>query len=133
MHNQPIETSHRFSSLSTFPRGLTCLSAGLFFVLLLCGMGSPDSPAHPHGPLGAKAKRGEAVFQQHCISCHNKKLGDTMPFGPPNLNSIFRGPSPLTTKQAKDIVVHGKGTMPAWGAVLTLNDVDDVVAYLKTW
>jgi mono/diheme cytochrome c family protein len=37
----------------------------------------------------------------------------------------------MTTKEAGDIVVHGKGTMPGWGAVLTHSDVDDVVAYLK--
>lgn len=54
-----------------------------------------------------------------------------MPFGPPNLNGIFRGPSPMTTKEAEDTVVRGKGTMPGWGAVLSHSDVDDVVAYLK--
>lgn len=132
MHNQPIETTHRLSSLSTFPRGLRWLIASLFPVLLLCCMDIPDSPAQSHGPLGAKAKRGEIVFQQHCINCHNKQPGDTMPFGPPNLHGIFSGPSALTTKQAEDVVVRGKGTMPGWGTVLMHSDIDDVVAYLRT-
>ena len=132
MHSQPVETTHRLSSLSTFPRGLSWLIAGLFPILLLCGMDSPGSPAQSRGPLGAKAKRGETVFQQHCISCHNKQPGDTMPFGPPNLNGIFRGPSALTTKQVEEVVVQGKGTMPGWGTVLARSDIDDLVAFLKT-
>ena len=73
------------------------------------------------------------MFQQRCISCHNKQPGDTAPFGPPNLYGIFRGPSPLTAKQVEEIVAHGKGTMPAWGAVLTHSDIDALVAYMKTW
>ena len=131
MHNQPIETPRRLSWFSTFSRGLSWFAAGLFLILLPCGMGSPKPPAQRHSPLGTNAKRGKALFQQYCMNCHNKQPGDTMPFGPPNLNGIFRGPSPMTTKEAEDTVVRGKGTMPGWGAVLSHSDVDDVVAYLK--
>jgi mono/diheme cytochrome c family protein len=82
--------------------------------------------------LSGRAKQGQAVFRQRCASCHNKQPGDTSPFGPPNLNGIFRGPSHLTTKQAVDIIEKGKSPMPAFGDVLTRSDVDDVIAYLRT-
>jgi hypothetical protein len=54
-----------------------------------------------------------------------------MPFGPRNLHDIFRGPSAITTKQAEEIITHGKASMPAWGAVLTHSDIDAVIDYLK--
>jgi mono/diheme cytochrome c family protein len=82
--------------------------------------------------LSGRAKQGAAIFQQRCVACHNKQPGDTSPFGPPNLNGIFKGPSSLTTKQAVTIIEKGKTPMPAFGTVLTRTDVDDLIAYLKT-
>jgi len=82
--------------------------------------------------LSGRAKQGQTIFQERCASCHNKQPGDTSPFGPPNLNGIFRGPSHLTTKQAVDIIENGKSPMPAFGGVLTRSDVDDLIAYLRT-
>lgn len=92
----------------------------------------PAFAARPSQQLSARAKHGEEIFQQRCVVCHNKQPGDTTPFGPPNLNGIFRGPSALTTKQASTIITEGKGTMPAWGKILTPTDIEDVIAYLKT-
>lgn len=100
---------------------------------LLCGMDIHSSSAQPHGTLATKAKRGVTVFEQHCIAYRNKQPGNTAPFGPPNLNGIFPSPSLLTTKQAEGIIAIGKVATPAWGAVLTQSDIDDMVAYLKTW
>jgi len=93
---------------------------------------SPAFAAKPSQQLSARAKHGEEIFQQRCVVCHNKQPGDTTPFGPPNLNGIFRGPSAITTKQASTIITDGKGTMPAWGKILTPTDIEDVIAYLKT-
>jgi len=89
-------------------------------------------PATAADTLTGRAKQGQAIFQQRCVSCHNKQPGDTSPFGPPNLNGIFKGPSRITTKQAADIIEKGKSPMPAFGTVLTHSDVDDLIAYLRT-
>lgn len=89
-------------------------------------------PAGAADAMGAQAKRGEVVFRARCINCHNKQPGDTTPFGPPNLNGIFRGPNAVSTRDAEDIIVNGKGQMPGWGKMLTRGDIDDVMAYLKT-
>lgn len=79
----------------------------------------------------ARAKQGEVIFKDKCVSCHNKQPGDTTPFGPPNLNGIFKGPTPLSTKKAEDVITNGTTTMPGWGKVLTKDEIGDVIAYLK--
>jgi mono/diheme cytochrome c family protein len=84
-----------------------------------------DSPS-------TRAKRGDAIFHQRCITCHNKQPDDTSPFGPPNLHGIFRGSSAITPRQATEIISKGKGTMPAFSTMLTKSDIDDLIAYLRT-
>lgn len=78
-------------------------------------------------------KHGESIFTTRCIVCHNKKPGDNAPFGPPNLYHVFGAKPPLlTTVQAEQIIIHGKGQMPAWGTALTTTDIRDVINYLRT-
>lgn len=116
-----------------FPRQkVLWLAASLFAVVLLCVTELRGSSPATDETVGVQAKQGEAIFQHRCIICHNKQPGDTSPFGPPNLHGIFRGQSPLSTKDAEIIITNGKGQMPAWGKVLTKSDISDVIAYLKT-
>jgi mono/diheme cytochrome c family protein len=113
-------------------RRLGWLAVAMLPVLLLSVTSLRASSAADDENLSPAARRGEGIFKQRCIVCHNKQPGDTTPFGPPNLNGIFRGPNPVTTKEATDIIVNGKTTMPGWGKILTKGDVDDLIAYLKT-
>jgi mono/diheme cytochrome c family protein len=96
-------------------------------------VGFADTPAKP--VMNAKAKRGSALFQQNCVSCHNKQPGDTTPFGPPNLHGIFSSKSmvtpPVTPAQATDIIKKGIAPMPAFGSILTDAQISDLIAYLK--
>ncbi len=114
------------------------------FVLGMCGLlaagaiistsltGYADAPEKP---MNAKAKRGSAIFQQNCVSCHNKQPGDTTPFGPPNLHGIFSSKSmvnpPVTPAKATDIIKKGIAPMPAFGSILTDAQISDLIAYLK--
>lgn len=101
--------------------------------ILICGAAFPGSAAQPASvAMSPRAKHGETIFEQRCIVCHNKQPGDTTPFGPPNLNGIFRRQPPLSVKEAVTIIDNGKGTMPGWSNVLTREEIGDVVAYLKT-
>lgn len=90
------------------------------------------SPAMAAESSSARVKQGETIFKEKCVGCHNKQPGDTTPFGPPNLNGIFKGPTPLSTKKAEDVITNGTTTMPGWGKVLTKDDIGNVIAYLKT-
>ena len=85
--------------------------------------------------MNAKAKRGAAIFQQNCVSCHNKQPNDSTPFGPPNLHGIFSS-KPMVTPaitpvQATDVIKNGKAPMPAFGSILTEAQISDLLAYLK--
>lgn len=109
----------------------TLVTAGAIMATNLIGFaGTATAPV-----MNAKAKRGAAVFQQNCVSCHNKQPGDTTPFGPPNLHGIFSGKPlvtpPVTPAQATDIIKKGKAPMPAFGSVLTEAQIRDLIAYLK--
>jgi mono/diheme cytochrome c family protein len=85
--------------------------------------------------MNAKAKRGAAIFQQNCVSCHNKQPNDSTPFGPPNLHGIFSSKPmvtpPITPAQATETIKNGKAPMPAFGSILTEAQISDLLAYLK--
>ena len=85
--------------------------------------------------MNAKAKRGAAIFQQNCVSCHNKQPDDATPFGPPNLHGIFGSNSKvhpaITPAQAEEFIKKGAAPMPAFGSILTEAQINDLIAYLK--
>jgi mono/diheme cytochrome c family protein len=87
--------------------------------------------------MNAKAKRGAAVFQQNCVSCHNKQPDDSTPFGPPNLHGIFSSKPmvtpPITQAQAIETIKNGKAPMPAFSSILTEAQINDLIAYLKVY
>jgi mono/diheme cytochrome c family protein len=109
----------------------TVVTAGAIMATTLIGFA--DTAAPP--VMNAKAKRGAAIFQQNCVSCHNKQPGDTTPFGPPNLHGIFSSKPlvtpPVTPAQATDTIKKGKAPMPAFAGVLTDAQISDLIAYLK--
>jgi mono/diheme cytochrome c family protein len=112
------------------------IGRGLFGVGILIAAGALIGFADTAKPvMNAKAKRGSAIFQQNCVSCHNKQPGDTTPFGPPNLHGIFSSKSmvspPITPAQAQETIKKGLPPMPAFGSILTEGQISDVIAYLK--
>ncbi|MBT9330773.1 c-type cytochrome [Paracidobacterium acidisoli] len=104
------------------------VSAGMILLASTTGFAAAGSGEPAGGPA---AKRGDAIFHQRCVTCHNKEPGNTSPFGPPNLHGIFRD-KVLTPPQAESIIRQGKGGMPTFGKILTPSQISDVVAYLKT-
>jgi mono/diheme cytochrome c family protein len=100
--------------------------AGVIALVSTAGLSSASAAAGDAG-----AKRGDAVFHAHCITCHNKQVGDTSPFGPPNLHGVFKQ-GVVTPAQAQTIITQGKGAMPSFAKTLTPAEIHDVIAYLKT-
>jgi mono/diheme cytochrome c family protein len=108
----------------------TLVTAGAIMATTLIGF----ADTAPAPAMNAKAKRGAAIFQQNCVSCHNKQPGDTTPFGPPNLHGIFGSKPlapPVTPAQATDTIKKGKAPMPAFGGILSDAQISDLIAYLK--
>lgn len=76
------------------------------------------------------ARHGDEIFHQRCATCHNQAPGDALPFGPPNLYTVFRQRT-ISSQQAETIILDGKGSMPPFRSVLSKGDIRCVIAYLK--
>jgi cytochrome c len=105
----------------------TLIAAGFFAAVAagptLLGQGKGD------------ATKGKDVFDNNCSVCHNadseeKKMG-------PGLKGLFQheklanGKKP-TEANIRAIINDGGGGMPAFGDMLSAEEKDNVVAYLKT-
>jgi mono/diheme cytochrome c family protein len=135
MIDMQFGNTRKESTRTSRPCSLNKLGSAIAVVmpaLLISCAGLVASSAAGADASSGHAKHGQAIFKERCIACHNKQPGDTTPFGPPNLNGIFRGPSHMSTKDAVNIIENGKSPMPGFGTVLTKNDVNDLIAYLRT-
>src|SRR5580700_2811861 len=86
-------------------------------------------------PPAGDAEKGKAVFEDNCAVCHNadsdeKKMG-------PGLKGLFKheklknGKKP-TEANVKAIINAGGNGMPSYSDMLSDEERDNVIAYLKT-
>ena len=77
------------------------------------------------------AHAGEAVFTQRCFACHSV-IQDQVRFGP-SLYHVMTPPHPRkTAAQIRTILKEGNGKMPSFKDILTPEDTDNLLAYLRT-
>ena len=89
--------------------------------------------------LTAQQVRGAGVFFQRCSLCHLAKSGAggskyccVSSLGP-DLSGRFNNLAADQEKAFKDIILNGGPTyMPSWKYGLTSEEIDDILAYLKT-
>jgi cytochrome c oxidase subunit 2 len=75
--------------------------------------------------------RGEKVYSANCVACHQAN-GKGVPGAFPALDGspVVAGPK----GHQIDIVMHGKGGMPAWQPVLSDTEIAAVITYTRnTW
>jgi cytochrome c oxidase cbb3-type subunit III len=78
------------------------------------------------GPLTGVAARGAVIFEHNCQACHGAMaIGGT---GPKLVKTPILKHEDLFT----ETVLHGRGAMPAWGSVLSPQDIADIHAWLVT-
>ena len=105
------------------------IATSCFAILLMAGSRVFGAP-----PAG-DAEKGKAVFEDNCAVCHNadsdeKKMG-------PGLKGLFKheklknGKKP-TDANVKAIINAGGNGMPAYSDMLSDEERDNVLAYLKT-
>lgn len=114
------------------------------------GPGAPRPWPTP-GPreLTANAARGKPIYTQYCAPCHgdggegNGRLARE--FDPPptdlvasgvrvsvkNLEVTIQTPH-YSTRVMTERITSGNREMPAWDEVLTQQEIDDVIAYVRT-
>jgi glucose/arabinose dehydrogenase len=69
---------------------------------------------------------GAEVYRVHCSSCHGDDARGGV--GPSLIDVADR----LTVAQHLSVVRHGRGGMPAWGDVLTPDEIEAVVAFERS-
>lgn len=82
-------------------------------------------------PVVGDAARGEAVYEEHCKSCHGTRTERGNALHLANA-TLLAAASDAFLRHA---VVRGRpGTpMPAFNGVLRDDEIDDVVAFVRTW
>jgi mono/diheme cytochrome c family protein len=89
---------------------------------------TPEEPAVPAGE--GDPTKGEEVFAQYCVSCHG-----------PDAEGGALGPTLVSADLAakdtlffQDTIASGRpGTsMPQWGGLLSLQQIEDVIAFLRS-
>ena len=78
------------------------------------------------GPVVGVAARGAGVFEHNCQACHGAGAGGGM--GP----KLARNPILKHEDAFWETVLHGRGPMPAWGTMLSHQDIADIHAWLLT-
>jgi mono/diheme cytochrome c family protein len=104
-----------------------------FTLLLLMSVASSVFAQDEHAapPPAGKADAGKETFQQKCSVCHSTEAGKTI-VGP-SLFGELKEPSPKKTPdEVRAIITGGKGVMPPFKAQLTSQDIENLIAYLKT-
>lgn len=109
---------------------LLCLAA----CLVVTGCKSLP-PGKPLSSLTPEEARGRAVFVSACARCHNAY--DTQALHGPSLFGIFRKPylpsgAPARDDRVMEVILHGRGLMPAAGGDLTEQQLQDLLRYLHT-
>ena len=84
----------------------------------------------------ASAERGQELFDLHCALCHEGPTPD-LKKQPPRLEHLFAArqlPSgaPTSDAQVRKTIIEGLRTMPAFDKRLNEQDLDDLIAYLRT-
>jgi len=80
--------------------------------------------------IAADVFRGKQVYMQHCVDCHGPS-GEGVMAGAPNFT---RGDALLKGDVAMMGVLRmGQGVMPGYSGLLDESEMEDVIAYLRTF
>lgn len=73
----------------------------------------------------ALVEAGEAVYAEHCATCHGEKLRD--PGAAPDLRELRATDRP----RFETTVMDGKGQMPSWAGTVSQEQVAQLWAYIR--
>jgi cytochrome c5 len=124
------EATFRLWSLALIP--VVCLIA--------C---SPSGSGSDHNTVQADQPsfRAPHVYQKFCAPCHDATNLHLIK-EPPRLDGLFRkrdglfrkktfpSGAPATDEELRNVILFGRGTMPAFEGTLTIDDVNALVQYM---
>jgi mono/diheme cytochrome c family protein len=103
--------------------------------LMAAGCGPALAPSKPLNELTPEEAQGQQVFAGHCARCHYAN-SDSGLHGP-GLFGLFRRKylrtgAPANDDRVTDLILHGRGMMPAMGNSMDDEQVQALLAYLHT-
>jgi mono/diheme cytochrome c family protein len=118
-------------SLNSFHK-LICVGVA---VCALAGCRAPLPPSKPLSELTAQEMRGRKTFVADCARCHH--ANDTQALHGPGLQALYKqkylpSGAPANDDRVEDVILHGHGMMPAFGNTMDEQQLDDLLAYLRT-
>jgi mono/diheme cytochrome c family protein len=79
----------------------------------------------------AAVRAGQDIYTHKCLQCHSINEGEVR-LGP-SLYGEMRKPNPKkSASEVRTILENGKGKMPSFQDKLTKQDIDNLLAYLRT-
>ncbi|MBI4464938.1 MAG: c-type cytochrome [Acidobacteria bacterium] len=87
--------------------------------------------------LNDQEKRGQHWFFQRCALCHVAKVTKSASVSalPPiwsNLDGVYKNATPEKEKLLREFILKGSQKMPGYQYTLSPQEIDDVIAYMKT-
>ncbi|HKV03720.1 MAG TPA: cytochrome c [Candidatus Acidoferrales bacterium] len=117
-------------------RGAKLALAAAVLTALLAGC-AEDSSQKTDAELGLNAQQatGRHLYQQACAPCHDAHSVPGQ--NGPSLKRLFKKqflPSglPVNERFVLQTILNGRGMMPAAGRALSQQQLDDLLAYLRT-
>ena len=112
---------------------LALLLAGVALVLA-CNRTPPRKTDAELG-LNPQQTRGRHIYDQQCLVCHEAYSSSDR--NGPTLMGFYKkkfmvSGQPVNDDRVHDIIVMGKSKMPAYQGQLSDEDVQDLMAYMKT-
>ena len=105
------------------------LAVVVALLLTAANSSSPGQATHAARHETGDAEAGQVIFQHRCVMCH-AVTPDTKIVGP-SLYSEMRGPHAKPAAAVREVIVNGKGLMPALGPQLSDKDIADLLAYVR--
>ena len=92
-------------------------------------------PSKPLDQLTPQEARGHAVFQAQCARCHH--ANSIKPLNGPGLQALYKKPylpsgAPANDERMRAVILNGRNMMPAFGNVIDEQQLEDLMAYLRT-
>jgi mono/diheme cytochrome c family protein len=89
---------------------------------MLVALTAPSAFAQDQAEIAA----GSEVYQTNCSACHGERL--ISPGGIPDLRGLSAG----DRSRFETTVTEGKGQMPAWGGMLSDQQIGQIWAYIRS-
>lgn len=101
----------------------------------MSGCNGSSKSAESVAEISPAAMRGERTFKMQCSVCHNAHTTEAL--HGPGMKGLFRrqtlpSGTPMTEEHVRETIMNGRAMMPPLGNVLDQEQINDVIAYLKT-